>query len=355
MTAVRTSWPLLLLAVAACPPLEPDPVIKDGVDLGPIQSFEAERIPGQGPHVASIDDPSASEGHALGIFSQRTASQPLELLTEVSGFVVRAKGQECKGWPEMVVSIDGVPRLRTEVKNAGWRDFPGVAHLKPGRHVFAFEFTNDYLEGSGCDRNLFVDKMTFVNARTTNHGDLRAVSMLLPGGVAVVDDPRSSGGKAVGFMSSSEATGETELDRPMAALVVRARGEDCKGPPQINVTVDGIDRFSGMHRKLGLDRRADRGLARPRPAQRLDRLPERSLRGARLRPKSLRRRDALPGNHAVGCRDRDERRGCRPCGQRQWTLNRPKQQRPLQRRPRSARRPPKRRRQSPQPPSLPGL
>jgi hypothetical protein len=238
--------PLLLLAVAACPPLEPDPVIKDGIDLGPIQSFEAERIPGQGPHVGSISDPSASDGRALGIYSQRTVSQPLELLTEVSGFVVRAKGQECKGWPEMVVSIDGAPRLRVEVKNAGWRDFPGVAHLKPGRHTFEFTFTNDYLEGPDCDRNLFVDKMTFVNARTANHGDLRAVSMLLPGGVAVVDDPRASGGKAVGFMSSSEATGETQLDRPVVAMVVRARGEDCKGPPQMNVTVDGADRFSGM-------------------------------------------------------------------------------------------------------------
>jgi hypothetical protein len=240
---------LLLLALgaaAACKPLEPDPVIKDGVDLGPIQSFEAERIPGQGPHVGTTNDSSASDGHALGIYSQRTVEQPLELLTEVSGFVVRAKGQECKGWPEMVVSIDGVPRLRTEVKNAGWKDFPGVAHLKPGRHLFEFSFTNDYLDGPSCDRNLFIDKMTFVNARATNRGDLRAVSMLLPGGAEVVDDARAAGGKVVGFMSNSEATGETQLDRPAAGFVVRARGEDCKGPPQMNVTVDGVDRYSGM-------------------------------------------------------------------------------------------------------------
>ncbi len=242
---------LLLLALCAataelaCKPLEPDPVIKDGVDLGPIQSFEAERIPGQGPHVATISDGTASEGHALGIYSQRTVSQPLELLTEVSGFVVRAKGQECKGWPEMVVSIDGVPRLRTVVKNPGWRDFPGVAQLKPGRHLFEFSFTNDYLEGS-CDRNLFVDKMTFVNTRATNNGDLRAVSMLLPSGAEVVDDARASGGKVVGFMSDSEATAETQLDRPAAGFVVRARGEDCKGPPRMDVTVDGVDRFSGL-------------------------------------------------------------------------------------------------------------
>jgi len=245
--AVRVSLLLLALgAVASCKPLEPDPVIKDGVDLGPIQSFEAERIPGQGPHVGNINDSSASDGHALGIFSQRTVAQPLELLTEVSGFVVRAKGQECKGWPEMLVSIDGVPRLRTEVKNAGWKDFPGLAHLKPGRHLFEFSFTNDYLEGPSCDRNLFIDKMTFVNARATNSGDLRAVSMLLPGGAEVVDDARAPGGKVVGFMSNSEATGETQLDRPMAGFVVHARGEDCKGPPQMNVTVDGVDRYSGM-------------------------------------------------------------------------------------------------------------
>jgi hypothetical protein len=244
----RVAWALAcfgLGAATACKPLEPDPVIKDGVELGPIQSFEAERIPGQGPHVANIGDSSASDGHALGIFSQRTAGLPLELLTEVSGFVVRAKGQECKGWPEMVVSIDGVPRLRTEVKTAGWKDYPGVAHLRPGMHQFDFSFTNDFLDAS-CDRNLFIDKMTFVNARATNQGDLRAVSMLLPGGVEVVDDPRIPGGKAVGFMSSSEATGETQIDRPMAGFLVRARADLCKGPPQMNITVDGIDRYSGM-------------------------------------------------------------------------------------------------------------
>ncbi len=89
--------------------------------------------------------------------------------------------------------------------------------------------------------------MTFVNARSAaNHGDLRAVSMLLPGGVEVVDDPQTAGSKVVGFMSNAEAVGETQLDQPAAGLVVRARGEDCKGPPQMNVSVDGVDRFSGM-------------------------------------------------------------------------------------------------------------
>jgi hypothetical protein len=235
----------LLLLLAACPPLEPDPVIKDGVDLGPIQSFEGERIPGRGPDLGTINDGAASDGKALGIYSAVTAEQPLELLTEVSGFVVRAKGQECKGWPEMVVLVDGAPRLRVEVKNAGWRDFPAVAHLKPGHHVFAFQFPNDHFEGAACDRNLFVDKMTFVNTLSANHGDLRAVSMLLPGGVEVTDDPHSPGGKVVGFMQTSEISGETMLDAPVAGLAIRDRGEDCKGPPHMQVTIDGVDRFAG--------------------------------------------------------------------------------------------------------------
>jgi len=70
----------------------------------------------------------------------------------------------------------------------------------------------------------------------------------LPGGVEVADDPRAPGGKVVGFMQSSEAIGETQLDGPMAGLAVRARGEDCHGPPEMDVTVDGVDRFTGAIR-----------------------------------------------------------------------------------------------------------
>lgn len=73
----------------------------------------------------------------------------------------------------------------------------------------------------------------------------RAVSMLLPGGVEVIDDPQAPGGKVVGFMQTSEVIAETTLDAPAAGIAVRDRGENCKGPPRMEVTVDGVDRFGG--------------------------------------------------------------------------------------------------------------
>ena len=47
-------------------------MIHDGVDLGPIQSFEGERIPGRSG-LGSISDPSASDTHALEFYSGGTS------------------------------------------------------------------------------------------------------------------------------------------------------------------------------------------------------------------------------------------------------------------------------------------
>ena len=231
---------LTVALAAACAQTDPDPVIRDGVDVGPIQSFEGERIQ-NAPGLGAVTDASASDTHALMFYSSVTASAPIELLTEISGVVVRARGEECQGWPEMEVTLDGVQRLLTQVKSRSFVDYAIVAHLMPGMHQVDLRFTNDFYQPP-CDRNLVVDKVTFVNARSVNKGDLRGTQLLLPAGIKVVDDPLAQGGKAVAFMSEATAIGQTELAAAAAGFSVRARGDQCQGGPELRVSVDGVER-----------------------------------------------------------------------------------------------------------------
>ena len=81
-----------------------------------------------------------------------------------------------------------------------------------------------------------------MNTASIVHGDLRVASMILPSGVRLVDDYRLHGHQAVAFMSEATASGQTQIDSPAGALVVRARGEQCKGAPEMTVAVDNVER-----------------------------------------------------------------------------------------------------------------
>ena len=239
---VETGLLLVGLSLVACKPLPPDPVIREGVDLGPIQSFEVERIPGASG-IGSVSDPAAGDTHALEFYSNATGSLNIELLTDVSGFVLRARGEECKGWPEVEVTVDGDLALRTEVKSRSWMDYPVMRPLAEGSHRFDFRFTNDRYDPP-CDRNLLLDKVTFVNAGAVSRGTLAAVSMILPSGITIEDDDKASEGKAAAFMSSATATGLWRLERPASALIVRARADSCEGPPQLTIGIDQLPKVT---------------------------------------------------------------------------------------------------------------
>ena len=59
----------------------------------------------------------------------------------------------------MVVSLDGIQVLSVPVAATAWTDYSVSTLQAAGRHTVAVAFLNDF--GSGCDRNLRVDKLSF--------------------------------------------------------------------------------------------------------------------------------------------------------------------------------------------------
>ena len=69
-----------------------------------------------------------------------------------------------------------------------------------------------------------------------------ALTLALGGDGAVELDGDASGGRAL-RISSGAAEGEIAVPQSTTHLFVRLRGEDCFGPPQVSVSVDGVERL----------------------------------------------------------------------------------------------------------------
>jgi hypothetical protein len=212
-------------------------------DVGPIQSFEGESVAG-GWGYGPVSDGPASNNQAMEFYTTVSVRYPLEVIREASGIIVRARGDDCQGPPTMEVLVDGRQVLKVDVKSPRWTDYAATVPLKLGMHTFTVSFLNDRYEPPSCDRNLFLDKITLVNARPPNNGDLQAEALLSPSGSMLMADPRASHGYALGMMSSGTAIGQTNLQVAADEVVVRARGDDCRGPPMMVVSIDGVESLS---------------------------------------------------------------------------------------------------------------
>lgn len=88
--------------------------------------------------------------------------------------VVRARGgQNCKGWPHMIVSVDGREVLSTTVSQLEWKSYTVATTVTAGTHELAVTYDNDHAE-QACDRNLRIDYIDAlkppVSASTTGGG-----------------------------------------------------------------------------------------------------------------------------------------------------------------------------------------
>jgi hypothetical protein len=168
----------------------------------------------------------------------------MELIAPVRGLTVTARGDQCQGAPQLVVRVDGAPVLSVDVLQRSWTDFRAAAPLARGRHQFEVSFPNDLWIPPDCDRNLFVDRIAFLPARSPGDGGIEGEDLDLPPRTFVVDDRGASGGRALAMNSVATATGQVLLPGPATGLVVRARADQCHGPPTLVVTVDQVQRLS---------------------------------------------------------------------------------------------------------------
>jgi hypothetical protein len=107
---------------------------------------------------------NSSDGTAVTFTGNSTISGQFTILSNASKVVIRAKGDQCNGSPQMVVNIDGNPVQPVSVSNTSWADYTVTTAVASGTHKITIGFTNDYDQYKGnstnlkCSRNLYVDK-----------------------------------------------------------------------------------------------------------------------------------------------------------------------------------------------------
>src|SRR5664280_1638814 len=121
-------------------------------------SVQAESLSLPGAQGQVRTDPSAVGGKALIVWSNGAATGSVS--GAATGLTVRARGDQCLGAPQMAVTVDGRQVLSAAVPNTAWANFTAPVALAAGAHQFAVSFLNDALTSS-CDRNLFLDQLTF--------------------------------------------------------------------------------------------------------------------------------------------------------------------------------------------------
>jgi hypothetical protein len=108
--------------------------------------------------------------------SNGTATGSIALNAATTQIVVRARGQVCRGAPHVTVAVDGSQVLSADVSSGTYADYPVAAALAVGKHAIAVSFTNDLQVKGICDRNLFVDSLSFVASATTTASPDMALS-----------------------------------------------------------------------------------------------------------------------------------------------------------------------------------
>jgi hypothetical protein len=130
----------------------------------PVSSFQAERMKRSRKSIRIFRDPTATNHRAL-LFTRRASVRIRKTIVRAGELVIRARGDQCEGAPVMAVSVDGHRVGKVQVSATGWTDYRVPALVKRRRHKVAIAFTNDHIVRGVCDRNLWVDSVSFTSVQ----------------------------------------------------------------------------------------------------------------------------------------------------------------------------------------------
>jgi hypothetical protein len=115
----------------------------------------------------SVIDTTASSGKAAYFQKDSTATQTFDLVANASQIVVRAKGAQCSGAPEMTLVLDGTPLQTYVVSSTNWTDYTHSKNIASGSHTLSLTYSRDLDDYAGnsknlkCSRDLYVDVTNF--------------------------------------------------------------------------------------------------------------------------------------------------------------------------------------------------
>jgi Ca-dependent carbohydrate-binding module xylan-binding len=96
----------------------------------------------------------------IALWSNMSGSGTVTLPNGASSVAVTARGTQCKGAPIMALSVDGKLIKQYNVSTATTTYRTNLT-LTKGDHAVKVAFINDYRASGSCDRNLYIDKVTF--------------------------------------------------------------------------------------------------------------------------------------------------------------------------------------------------
>ncbi len=123
-------------------------------------SFEAETMTRPSSGVYVFDDPAASAGELIRFGPNATTSKTVTTEKSVR-ITVRARGTQCQGAPEATVKIDDQTVMSEPVPSAMLADYSVPVTLAAGSHQVQVVFANNLYLDANCNRDLYVDKVTF--------------------------------------------------------------------------------------------------------------------------------------------------------------------------------------------------
>ncbi len=199
----------------------------------------------------SITNTAASGGREVLMLHNSTITKS-QLLPATRQITIRARGDQCAGPPIMVVKVDGVQVMSTGVSTNTFADYSAAVNMAAGMRSISVSYVNNY--EVGCNRNLRVDKLTF-----SPDGDEPAAASSPPAAAAFeaesmsgisstgiarsITNTAASGGREVLMLHNSTIT-KSQLLPATRQITIRARGDQCAGPPIMVVKVDGVQVMS---------------------------------------------------------------------------------------------------------------
>ena len=109
-------------------------------------------------------DPAASGGRVAALLRRGSATKTVKV-DGVERIVILARGDSCPrrpaGAPKMLVRINGRRVVAAGVAASGFTAYVVERALAPGRHRIRIAYRRDH-RARGCDRNLWLDKLTLV-------------------------------------------------------------------------------------------------------------------------------------------------------------------------------------------------